>query len=190
VVSIGCVLTKDICNSPESSSQDHLYPPPFVSTLAFVDEIFANVKDAGPDPIQLNLASFAFTYIFLFFISIHNEGTGLGQRTWWNRVGSDTSTPDELFVDLEHSDSVVTTPAFAAFPLYAESQDPETSKKINHSFSPRTTAFPVVIESSTSSSNASSEPPTRPSTLPENPSSTNKVLPIHKYLRLECAGAA
>jgi hypothetical protein len=47
------------------------------------------------------------------------------------------------------SDSVVTTPAFAAFPLLAESQV--------HS-SARTTAFPVVIESSSSASTAGSEP--------------------------------
>ena len=70
------------------------------------------------------------------------------------------------------SDSVVTTPAFAAFPLHAESQV--------HS-SPRTTTFPVVIESSSSTSTAGSEPPTRPSSPPDNANSTDKVLPVHKY---------
>jgi len=69
------------------------------------------------------------------------------------------------------SDSVVTTPAFVAFPLHAESQV--------HS-SPRTTAFLVVIESSSSTSPAGSEPPTRPSS-PDNSSSIEKVLPAHKY---------
>ena len=67
------------------------------------------------------------------------------------------------------SDSVVTTPAFAAFPLHAEFQD---------AFSPRTTAFPVVIESSTSTSTAGSEPPTRPSSPPDDSILPNKA---HKY---------
>ena len=58
-----------------------------------------------------------------------------------------------------------------AFPLRTNSQV--------HS-SPCTTAFPVVIESSTSSSTASSEP-TRPSSPPDNLSSANKVLPTYKY---------
>jgi len=56
------------------------------------------------------------------------------------------------------SDSVVTTPVFATFPL--ESQDSKTTKKWNRFFSPRTTTFPVVIESSTSTSTDGSEPPT------------------------------
>ncbi|KIM37247.1 hypothetical protein M413DRAFT_448563 [Hebeloma cylindrosporum] len=77
------------------------------------------------------------------------------------------------------SDSVVTTPAFAAFPPHTEAQDSETTKKTNHSFSPRTTPFPVSIESSTSTSTAGSESPTRPPSPPENSNSTNKG--HHKY---------
>jgi len=73
------------------------------------------------------------------------------------------------------SDSVVTTPAFAAFPLHAESQD------ATRSFSPRTTAFPVVIESSTLTSTAGSEPPTRPSSPPDTSGLLNDVPPVHKY---------
>ena len=42
-------------------------------------------------------------------------------------------------------------------------------------------AFPVVIESSSSTSTASSEPPTRPSSPANNSNSTDKVLPAHKY---------
>jgi len=63
------------------------------------------------------------------------------------------------------SDSVVTTPAFPAFPLHTESQV--------HS-SPRSTTFPVVIESSSLTSIAGSEPPTRPSSPPDNLNSTSK----------------
>jgi len=70
------------------------------------------------------------------------------------------------------SDSVVITPAFAAFP-------PRTESKVH--FSPRTTAFPVVIESSSSTSTAGSGPPTRPSSPPDNSSSADKVLPTYKY---------
>jgi len=70
------------------------------------------------------------------------------------------------------SDSVAITPAFVAFPLRTDSQV--------HS-SPRTTSFPLVIESSSSTSTAGSEPPTRPSSPPGNFNSTGKVLSAHKY---------
>jgi hypothetical protein len=61
------------------------------------------------------------------------------------------------------SDSVVTPLAFAGFPLRTESLDYH---------SPRMTAF-LVIELSASTSAAGSEPPTRPSSPPDN------VLPAH-----------
>ena len=68
------------------------------------------------------------------------------------------------------SDGVVTTLAFAVFPLHTKSQDYH---------SPRITAF-LVIELSASTSSASSEPPTGPSLAPDN------VLSAH----LERAGLA
>jgi hypothetical protein len=60
------------------------------------------------------------------------------------------------------SDSVATTPAFAAFPLHAEPQ---------HHSSPSTSTFPVAVQPSASTSIAGSEPPTRPSLPPDNLSS-------------------
>ena len=65
-----------------------------------------------------------------------------------------------------------TTPAFAAFPFHAESQDQS---------SPRITPFPVVIESSASTTTAGSESLTRPSSPPNNSISTDKVPPTYKY---------
>ena len=64
-------------------------------------------------------------------------------------------------VSLSHS--IVASPAFAALPLHADSQDRSN---------PRTTPFPVVIKSTSSTSTAGSEPPTRPSSPPDNSIST------------------
>jgi hypothetical protein len=59
--------------------------------------------------------------------------------------------------------SIAATPAFAALPLHADSQDRSN---------PRTTPFPVVIKSTSSTSIAGSEPPTRPFPPPDNSIST------------------
>ena len=64
------------------------------------------------------------------------------------------------------SNSVVTTPAFVAFPLHAEFQDCSSPQ-----------AQPVVIESSPSSSRLLV--PHRPPDLPHHP--TIQILPVHKY---------
>ena len=70
------------------------------------------------------------------------------------------------------SDSVVTTPAFAAFPLHAE---------FSGSFRPSNYLFlsghRVILVKST----AGSVPHTRPSSPPNNLNSPNKVLEVHKY---------
>ena len=79
----------------------------------------------------------------------------------------------DIVLHLNPSDSVVTTPAFMAFLLHAKFQDRS---------SPRTTAFPVVIESSASTSTTGSEPLTRTSSPPDNSSSIDKVLIPQIYL--------
>ena len=66
----------------------------------------------------------------------------------------------------------VAIPAFAALSLHAESQNCSN---------PCTTPFTVVIDSSPSILAAGPEPPTRPSSPPDNSITIDKVFPPYKY---------
>lgn len=87
-----------------------------------------------------------------------------------------SSIPMSLAIHpLPLSHSIIATPAFAALPLHADSQDRSN---------PSTTLFPVVIKSTSSTSTAGSEPPTRPFSPSDNSISTAVLQrAAHRILR-------
>ena len=92
------------------------------------------------------------------------------RSTWCVWVKFNVSAADELYVHLDSLRFCRYHPCVRGFP---------TPRGISRSFQP--SRYRVVMESSSSSSTAGYEPPTRPSSLPHNLISTDEVLPSYKY---------